>query len=789
MQGSKSCRKSNFPSLWLVPLLGVLCTPLQLLAQESGKATLEEVIVTAERREASIQDTAIAVSAFTGLELEKAGVMDVYQMTTQVPNMMVTTRTTNDNVFISIRGVTASGDTPTTSFHMDGAYIPRTSGRSAYFYDLERMEVLRGPQGTLWGRNSTSGNVNVISKKPDLSGFEASGEITMGNYDLVEVRGVLNIPFSENVGGRLAFIKSDHDGYVDNGPLVDRGNDADDFSIRGHLLWDISDDTSLLFTVDAYTREGVGKTTSSIGCPPGTPGAPPGGCTEQGASNPRPEFYNPLNTQGFRDNDDLNFTLNLKHAFSAWDMNYLAAYREHNRKEWYDQEATDDWNGVFFTTVESASIQQQLVFSSNFDGPFQAVVGGFWIKDEGDTERTIWNPIIRNNISPSTGQPIGLDRLIITRNEYDVIDESAAIFLDGTYQLSDKWTLSGGIRYTVDNAKTGGIIDPDNPTAGSYSVTTCCKDSDVDIDLFGPAADIGDETWKETTWRVALDYAFNEDMMAYGSYSTGYKAGGFNAGTNDSTRNTNPNLSYNIPYNPEYIDAIELGFKGQFLDNRAQFNLTAFDYNYTDMQQFVVAISPDGVNNLTATFNVGKTTIRGVEMESTLLFGDSGRASLVVGYLDAVFDELSGVDNPMTLGQDNADLSGNTPINAPDWNLTFKLEPVVWNVFNGTLAPRLQFHYESDAWVQVQNDPGTDKRPEFTRTDLSLRYESDNEKFYIEGWVRNLENDPERIWGLCRYNVVGAFGNPNVAGIPSTADCRAMYGQPRIYGVTFGFRI
>lgn len=775
-------------SFLLVLPAAFLSMPATTIAQEQN--TIEEIIVTAERRETSIQNTPIAVSAFTGREMERAGTIDPYQMAAQVPNMMVTTRTTNDSVFISIRGVTGTGSTPTTAFHMDGAYIPQTSGRSAYFLDIERMEVLRGPQGTLWGRNSTSGSVNVITNKPDLSGFDASAEITVGDFDLVEVRGMVNIPLSETVGARIAYLKSDHDGYVNNGPLVVNGNDADDMSVRLHLLWQISDASSLLLTADAYRREGVGKVTSSIGCPAGTAGAPVGGCNQQGSSNPDPDMNNLLNFTGHRDNADNNFTLTFKHSLNSWDLTYLTSFREHDRDEDYDQDATADWDGRFFTVVDTESVQHQLVLTSNFDGPFQAVIGGFWLDDETDSERHIHRPAVRPNISPSTGLPIGLDRIDVVAVEKGVKDKSIAAFFNGTYAVSDKWNLTAGLRYTEDERSAGKVVSASNPTDGSFRVNICCVDSDVDVFLGSPPhADIAKKKWDKVTWRVGLDYAINDDMMTYLTASTGYKTGGFNPGTNDSLRNSDPNLSFNIPFAPEEVDALEWGIKTQFMDGRAQLNVTLFDYDYTNMQQSVVARAPDGFTNIGGVFNVGEATIRGLELEGVFLFGESGVAKVAFGYLDAEFDEFSGVNDPLTPGNDNLDLAGNEPINAPEFNGTLILEPIVWRVGNGSLSPRLQIHFESDAWVRVLNDPGVDKRDSYTRTDVSLRYETDDKRFYLEGWVRNLEDEPIRLWGACTFNVAGTAGPSNVAGIPNAADCRGMYGQPRTMGITFGVRM
>lgn len=223
----------------------------------TAQTTLEEIVVTAEKREATVQNTSVAVSVITGDALARAGVVDPDTLAEMVPNVDVNSEANRDGLIIVVRGVAGTdvrnGADPTTAFHVDGSYVPRLSGANAYFFDTERVEILRGPQGTLYGRNSTSGVVNVITRKPQLDELQGNIELGAGNFSQFIANGALNIPLSDNVAFRGAFMSNTRDGFTsNNGPgsvgITEDANDADELAFRAHLLWEIGDNTSLLFT-------------------------------------------------------------------------------------------------------------------------------------------------------------------------------------------------------------------------------------------------------------------------------------------------------------------------------------------------------------------------------------------------------------------------------------------------------------------------------------------------------------------------------------------------------------
>ena len=316
----------------------------------AAQTTLEEIVVTATKRETSLQNAPVAVSVLQGEDLARVGVVDPDALAFLVPNVDVNSEANRDGLIITIRGVSGTdvrnGADPTTAFHVDGSYVPRLSGANAYFFDVNRVEVLRGPQGTLWGRNSTSGVVNVISNKPEFDAVGGNIEATGGNFNQIVARGAINIPFSDNVAFRAAIMHNNHDGYSENGGTGSVGitkdaNDADELAFRAHLLSNIGENSSLLLTGEYYERQGVGQAGHNLGClteaelaPFGltsaTPAQPAGGVvTCNNTSDPL--RLNPLNTQGHRDNSDSNFRLQFDHSFNSMDLYYLGAFRSHER--------------------------------------------------------------------------------------------------------------------------------------------------------------------------------------------------------------------------------------------------------------------------------------------------------------------------------------------------------------------------------------------------------------------------------------------------------------------------
>lgn len=768
--------------------------------QDTGTTTLEEITVTAQRREASLQDTALAVTALTGDDLGRAGVMDIHDLGVVVPNTHVTESVARDTVFVTIRGIaqrnTGTSSDPTTAFHIDGAYVPRMSGVKANFFDLERLEVLRGPQGTLYGRNSTAGVINLITNKPNPSAMDANFEIDAGDYNFREVEGMLNVPLSDSAAGRLAFVKSDRGGYRDNGPLVAAGDDSDELGVRGQVLWDIGENTSILVSADHYKKQGVGNIIQNFGCG-GESRNQPGvtiACNRPVADD---VLNTPMNTEGFRDYEDLNFKVELNHDFGNHRLVYLGSTRDHVVSLLNDIDGGIDIytaRGVAFDSSnihaptitseskDSKSRTHELRLVSALDGQFNYQAGVFYIEDEVESDFAF----ITSRENFSSRAPIGT---FFLNDSVNYAAESVAGFFNGRLDISDQTTLVAGVRYTKDEKRL--IGDRANPLAGSHRRIGCiplarsrpvfppmggfCPGgaaplANVQNGVFAIIPAVASREWEETTWEIGIDHYLRDDSLLYGKVSTGYKAGGFDFG---SLNRSTGELNF---YNPEKLLAYEVGHKTDFLNGLARLNGAAFFYQYSDNQQSVVR-PLNGVATV-VTVNAAEASLYGFELEGTVLFGNTGgMVNINFGYIKTEFDEFSDVDETMTPGIiETLDMSGHEMINSPEINTTVTLIPTTFEVLNGTMSPRLQFRYASDSWLRVHSE-AWDKSESYTRTDVSLRYESGRGNWYAEAWLRNLEDDAVKTFSVCTGNSRNSIG------------CSALYMPPRTFGLTIGYRM
>ena len=757
----------------LILVILLLCSHTFIYAQSQPQITddtLEEIVVTAQKRTSLLQDEAIAITAITADTINRAGGVDPEVLGVLVPNLHVGKETNRDGLQITIRGVSGTdvrnGADPTTAFHVDGSYVARLSGANAYFYDLERIEVLRGPQGTLYGRNSTAGVVNVITKKPEFDDVGGSIEFTGGAYNLFQAKGALNIPITaDSLAARIAFITNDRDGYRENAPSED-GDDADEFSIRSHLLFEPFRNTSLLFTGEYYKRGGVGGVASFH--------APPGDTS--GLQTEDPAGVNPIDTQGFRDNSDSNFRLELNHSFSAVDVTYLGAFRNHERDFLSDADFTAlaSINSFVRETAKSDTWTHEVRLTSTHDGPFQYIIGGYYLDEEINGDFQV-------GLTTGAGFAGGAfpdSRFIVRFVDRDLTNESLAAFLHTSYDITNQFQAVAGARYTADKKDKGGDPSDVGATAdtavGSFQTVGI-----VDGPTFFLAPQIADPSFNETTWKLGVNYTPNDDHLFYLSASTGFKAGGYNRGS--QADNVGAPLAI---FEPETVTAYEIGWKAALFNNRSRLNLAAFYYDYEDLQQGQTFTNSAGtITN--QTINATSADVFGIEFEGETLIGKTGQLSVSLGYLSAEFGTFTGVDNNLMVGSQSLDASGNRLTRAPEFTATAIYTPVIWQMpFGGSLEPRIQFHYESEVSLGVL-DRSFERQDGYTKTDLSLLYTYENgargwgDSLYAEIFIQNLEDEDVATYQECfDFNQVGV----------DVQQCERVYAPPRTWGLRAGLR-
>lgn len=800
--------------------VGLVAAGFLVAVDATAQQTLEEVIVTAEKRESTVLDTALAISAFDQAALDRNGITRVQDLEMAVPNFKFGDLNLGfGGAQITIRGIsndaiTNVGD-PSIAVHLDGVYLPRISSGNALFYDVERVEVLRGPQGTLYGRNTTSGAVNVISKRP-TNEREMSASVTVGSDSLLSFEGVGNAPLIDGVlAGRLAVKWTDRDGYRNNAPGLD-GDDDEHWGLRGSLLFTPNDDVSFLLVGDYFEQNGVGTSMAAI---PFEPEVEPGGFAFQFPFAQDPQNF-PLNINQQNDNFDWGIKGEL-----TWNLpidatlTYLSAYRAHQRANIADRDGTGsvptvadlcrfappplrpaclnpkDGPGIgnfAVTDWESTAITQEVrIASDRPDSPWEWLGGLYYFYETQDVAFDAVVEGLRGTgfIAPVLGSPPpALFASPATRvNRFDdQTDESVAAFgqLSRRFGTTEQFRLTGGFRYTYEEKDLGnsfvgftlapltapstGFTDADvvpNPTG----FPTC---SNGTVTVFRCLIQDERDSWSEWTWKGGIDWRTANDWLVYYSATKGFRSGGF-----DNTGNK---------FDPEKILAHEIGTKGRLWGGRAQMDLTAFYYDFTDQQVNQVESAQ------IVTRNAGESTLWGVELTANILPTDNSRVDLTLSFLNTEFDEFVTVD-PQLSGPALAanpgqivDLSGREFPKAPDVSLNLGVEPYIFHFGDGaTLTPRINFHYESDFKLLVFENP-QNFQDDFTRTDFRLTYASADSRWSLEAWVRNIEDDDVLAAQFTTPN--NLLPKPNLFGAPPGAAQELLlgsYAPPRTYGLTF----
>ena len=705
----------RFPSL-LIALGAVSAawvTPFAApLAAEKAKATLEEIVVTARRREETLQDIPVAVTVFTGEELLEQGGLKIDAVGKMAPNVHFeaaggTSGVKSPEIFI--RGMGQSDfipvEDPAVGVYIDGVYMGRNIGSVFDLIDIERVEVLRGPQGTLFGRNTIGGAVNIVSKKPSDE-VEGTFRVSAGGDDYMELNATLNIPLGERAAGRFSAFKRERDGYVDAIQYDDLQLGSDDiYGVRGRIVWDITDNVSIDIAGD-YSKAnetpgaitpiagigGFNGTTITLGLPTqpfahfynAIYSGNAASCATATGQASNSACYGPVWDTGdmyktnsvYVDNDGSKITPEQNvEVFGAnvtvtWDLGgmelkSITSYREFDIALYNDLDFSP---GILFANNHDEYAQDQLsqelqVTGEAMDGRMNYVVGVYYFEEDG--REAIFNQIAF--APPLSGPPDFffqyLDRLIE--------NDSTAFFGQANYDIFDTLTLTLGARYTESNKY--------------FNLLTRRR--------VGPISDqVGRLTTKETTPLVSIAWEANDDIMVYGTYSEGYRDGSYAARFTGEVPNPLPN------YDPEYVTNYEVGVKSKLMDGRMRLNVSAFRMDYEDMQ---ISAASNLVATSSTKENLGDATISGLEVEMTTLVGEGFTVGVNAGYLKDEIDSLQGVlvSNTITITK-NSDL----PM-TPDWTLSLmaKYEKEVSS--GGLLALRADYALKDDYYTRAENLP------------------------------------------------------------------------------------
>lgn len=732
-----SCAFAAFPLL-------TIQAQAQDRAQDQAKATstnagkdIVEVVVTAQKRSETASKTPLAITALSGDMLKSQGVVSVADVQNVAPSLSVG----NDGygVNLNIRGVTTT-DTRSkgeqgVSFNVDGVPIGRPSEQGVAFFDTQRVEVLRGPQGTLYGKSSTGGAINVITNKPGKF-FDASGDVELGNYNTRRADLMLNVPLNDQVAVRAAINSNKRDGFV----LLNNGgtplNDEDNISGRLSALYKPANNLSFLATLSGGSLRGAGG-----GLVPFTNIANFSGKAQRTAfSSPVTgnvdENFGNLSTETNYSLGGIHSTLVAAHLyFTADDTNELSFDPAGNGNKYQYRHYRGNV-GTDYT---------ELRFANDVPGKLDWVVGFNYFREDIHESDHAWNIAVA---TPTVSASV---------NSIDPVNEtvhvSRGIFGQGTYHITDDLGLTLGARESSDTvwrvgtfaAGPGPWLDP--------SGNTCVAPNDC----IGTANNAY-QTAKKPTWRLGLDYKPAANQMIYVSVSTGYKAGGFN--------DFDPNTGTVGTYAPEQLTAYELGYKGRLLSN-LQYNSSLFYYDYSKDQissrllfgsaRVIYTRSvPVKINGWENEVHYRPTSTDNID--ASLVLMDSKYVHFMAGILQDVnwtgkkLDKTPAVSG--TLGYSHT-----------------------WMLKGGDdLVAHLFTKYSADYLLSDFVNAVQFRQKAFTRTDVTLTYHFDGGKMYFEGFVKNLEDKIQAVSSPVNYAA-------------SVADAAASpVSQPRMFGVRFGAR-
>jgi iron complex outermembrane receptor protein len=678
----------------------------------SAAGVLEEIIVTAEKIRADLQKTPVPLQVISGAEISQLGIFDAAQLNRVVPGLVAAPQFGGTAFFI--RGVGSGNSTPLgdegVDFAIDGVFFSREYGQGLTLFDLDSVEVLKGPQGTLYGRNATGGVINVITQKPVLGENGGNVQLEVGNYGEARTEGGVNIPIADTLAARVSFQTNKHDGYLSDGY-----DDADTKAARLSLLWLPNADLSVLLTGN-YMHDGskgqevvpyidnhffvpsnpwsggvsgpihnyfvaisplVGNFGGADGFPLGTPYAP--------------------NNDGYEHITVWDLAGNIEYDLGPATLTIVPGYLRTEVDSYVFTGTLPQHNNI---SIEQGSLEVRL---HGTEGPFKWIAGTFW-QDEKQNYRL---------------QADFLYGVVDYSDTPDVSDRNYAGFAQATYSLRDDFRLTGGIRYTYEEKSetgNGSTLDP--------------------LHIFGPDTFAstpvgGHDTFNHVNYKAGVEYDLGPQSFLYANIATGFHAGGIEPGVA-----VGPNPS---TFAPETLTAYTLGLKNRFFNDTLQFNIEGYYWKYDNLQvQALGAINEAGGTSTEGVkvFNAGAAHIEGFDTDVRWLITRHDQLSFDILYTNAVYVDFYYVD---LLNGPTNDSGRRLPYVAP-WTETIdylhsfdlpnggKLEPAVHSKIQSRTTLAYNTPYAPDAVSGA-----------YTRTDINLTYYAPGGHWSIAGYVRNVE--------------------------------------------------
>lgn len=754
--------------------------PAQDLAQDTqtqnAKPALDEIVVSASRRDERLQDVPIAVTALGQDALEQREIGGASDLQNQVPGLVYAhiagmSQITMRGVGTDLYSVAAE---PGVAVYMDDVYMPRIFMSHAAMMELERIEVLRGPQGTLYGRNTSGGAIKFIAKKPAAE-FEADAAYQIGAFEQWVARVSATGPlFSDSLRGRLSFYAEEMDGWTKNLHTGEYQDGRETLSGRLALDWAINEDIRLSFSGDIQQQDDSGPTlhgltpvfatafSNSLAIPFLSPFDEILGALESslgfaldpifeqlaqnGAGNYSDdghEIYNDfpprseMETQGA--------TLTAESDFDFGQLKLIGGWRYSERDFRYDTDGSDlpflRFNPYY---QDGEAISLEATFSAPADGRALNWIAGLYFFDEAANENTFVDILLLDNaLLNQLGAAIPPQFPLLSNGGLAAIESfvtydtrSYAAFGEADWQAADWVTFRLGGRITQDERAAHITWRTPDPTSSCENL-------------------IVEEDWTAFTGKAGIDFRFNEDVMAYGVYSQGFKSGGYNTTACDGE-----------PFNPEYVDAFEVGLKSEWFDRRLRLNLAAFHYAYEDIQVQQINLV------VTIIVNAAKATIKGAELEAQFALFDWLTLDGSATVLDARYDEYVD-DEALTLLEGDVDLSGNYLPKSPEFASNLGVTALVPLFQDYLLTGRLEWSYKSQQFfTQFNNEANGQEAYNLFNAYVTLA--APDGGLGLQGFVKNFTDTEYKAGGVVASALVGGPVG--------------FYAPPRTWGIEANYR-
>jgi len=779
-------RSTLFAGTSIAAAFMAVATAQAQTAKAPADATqLEEITVTATRRETNLQDTPIAISAFGQAALDRQQVKDVTDLAKFVPSMQINQQGDQGAIMITMRGI--GNDTaftevadPEVAIYVDGIYSPRAQGAAVLMYDMDAVEVARGPQGTLFGRNATVGAVSLRTARPTLGDTYGNVELVGGSYNRFGARASVNMPISDTFAIRVAAITERHDGYVDyqRPPTIAGVNPSafvtqgkkyyaqDQRSGRISALWKPNDKLTWNVNVEGY--QDTGAPVIALAQTPR-----PGQKKWSALIDTAPE--SDRFSYGVRSNLDYSINDNVG-------LTYITGWQR------VGGSANSDADGGILGVTQAGKLTQggfgenhtvwsrndawshELQLKSQGKQTIDWIIGGYYSHEDNS---------IRFDIDQRDGYRDGPMNWAGSFIQAKRTVKSEAAFGQAVWHVNDAIRVTGGLRYTKDTKQDqGGRNVMFNGLSSCLAVDTAANcsagifgrdRSDTAAQLFallGPGYAISNNdvkgSWSKLTWLARADADLTDDVLVYGSVSTGFKSGNIEDG--------------GLLANPETLTNYEVGSKIRFMDGRATLNLAAYyeDFKGYQINQVKTTYKPDGtvLASQVITTNAKGARAYGLEAELTANLTANDRLQISATAQDTKMEDLLAADGrvgPNDLAH-AIQLKGKELPHAPHFSGTVAYEHTFELESGARIVPRISTHFESKSWLSYFNQGAPDRQGSYTRTDLSVRYEPSEARWSVEAFVQNLEDKDIKTGA-------GAAGVPNYTPVWT-----AIYQPPRTWG-------